>query len=69
MASPTGLADTWSFLEGGRKVSDFYGYCVRCKTRKGISEAKTITLKNGRRAIRGVCPDCGSAMYRILPRT
>ena len=49
-------------------MSDYFGYCVRCKTRKGIEHAKTIVLRNGRRAVRGVCPDCGTGMYRILPR-
>ena len=41
-------------------------YCVKCKTKREISEAKEVTMKNGRKALRGKCPDCGTGMYRIL---
>ena len=42
------------------------GYCVKCKAKKSISEAKEVTMKNGRKALKGKCPDCGTGMYRIL---
>jgi NAD-dependent SIR2 family protein deacetylase len=41
-------------------------YCVKCKAKKEISDAKEVTMKNGRKAMKGKCPDCGTGMYRIL---
>lgn len=42
------------------------GYCVKCKARKEIAEATEETMKNGRRAIKGKCPSCGTIMFKIL---
>ncbi len=42
------------------------GYCVKCKAKKTIKDAEEVTMKNGRSALRGKCPDCGTGMYRIL---
>ena len=43
------------------------GYCVKCK-KKGVemSGAEEVTMKNGRRAMKGKCPKCGTGMYCIL---
>ena len=40
-------------------------YCVKCKAKKEMKDAKEVTLKNGRPAMRGKCPDCGTSMFRI----
>ena len=42
------------------------GYCVKCKASKEIKDAKTVTMKNKRQALKGKCPTCGTGMYRIL---
>jgi uncharacterized protein DUF5679 len=42
------------------------GYCVKCKAKKEISDAVEVTTKNGRKAIKGKCPTCGTVMYKIL---
>lgn len=42
------------------------GYCVKCKTRKEISNGVEETMKNGRRAIKGRCATCGTVMFKIL---
>jgi ribosomal protein S27E len=42
------------------------GYCVKCKTRKEISNGVEETMKNGRRAIKGRCSTCGTVMFKIL---
>jgi len=42
------------------------GYCVKCKAKKEIAEAVEEVMKNGRRAIKGKCPDCGVVMFKIL---
>ena len=42
------------------------GYCVKCKSKKEISDANEVTMKNGRKAMKGKCPSCGTGMFRIL---
>ena len=50
-------------------VSGFFnepvGYCVKCKAKKEITDHKSITMKNGKPAIQGTCPSCGTKMFRI----
>ncbi len=42
------------------------GYCVKCKAKKEISNGIEETMKNGRKAIKGKCPTCGTVMFKIL---
>jgi ribosomal protein S27E len=42
------------------------GYCVKCKAKKEITDAVEVVTKNGRKAIKGKCPTCGTVMYKIL---
>ena len=42
------------------------GYCVKCKAKKEIVDAVDVTMKNGRKAIKGKCPTCGTGMFKIL---
>lgn len=46
--------------------SGMEGYCVKCKAKKEMKDAKEVTMKNDRKAMKGKCPDCGTGMYRIL---
>jgi hypothetical protein len=41
------------------------GYCMKCKTQRQIRDAKPITMKNGRPATEGTCPECGTRMFKI----
>jgi hypothetical protein len=41
------------------------GYCVKCRAKQEIKDAKAITMKNGKPATQGVCPKCGTKMFRI----
>jgi len=41
-------------------------YCVKCKAKKEMKDGKEVTMKNGRRAMKGACPDCGTKVFRIL---
>jgi hypothetical protein len=41
------------------------GYCVKCKAKKEIKDAQDITMKNGRPATQGTCPDCGTKIFKI----
>ncbi len=42
------------------------GYCVKCKAKKEIVDGAEETMKNGRKAIKGKCPTCGTVMFKIL---
>jgi hypothetical protein len=42
------------------------GYCVKCKAKKEIANGVEETMKNGRKAIKGKCPTCGTVMFKIL---
>jgi len=45
------------------------GYCVKCKTKREIKNANEVTMKNGRKAMKGECPECGTGMFRILGKS
>ncbi len=40
-------------------------YCVKCRAKREIQNAKKVTLKNGKPATQGVCPVCGTKVFRI----
>lgn len=40
-------------------------YCFKCRTKKDIKNPQKVTLKNGRPATKGVCPTCGTKLFRI----
>jgi hypothetical protein len=53
----------------GRQGENFHmaeGYCVKCKAKKEIVDAVEEVMKNGRKAIKGKCPTCGTVMFKIL---
>jgi hypothetical protein len=41
-------------------------YCVKCKAKKEMANAQEVKMKNGRPAMQGVCPDCGTKLFRIM---
>jgi len=46
------------------------GRCMKCKKQVEIKDANEIEMKGKggvtRRALKGVCPDCGTKVFRIL---
>jgi hypothetical protein len=38
-------------------------YCLKCKGKKEIKEAKATTMKNGKPATQGICAGCGGKMF------
>jgi len=55
-------------------------YCVKCHAKREMKDAKAITMKNGKPAMKdakaitmkngkpatqGICPTCGTKMFRI----
>ena len=51
------------YLEKGGELMQ--AYCVKCRAKKEMKDAKAITMKNGKPATQGVCPTCGTKMFRI----
>lgn len=41
-------------------------YCVKCKSKREMGKAEEVTMKNGRKAMKGTCTKCGTGMYKIL---
>lgn len=41
-------------------------YCVKCRTKRDMANAKEVSMKGGRSAMKGVCPVCSTGMYRIM---
>lgn len=41
-------------------------YCVKCREKRDIQGPTEVTLKNGRRALQGTCPVCGTKLNRML---
>ena len=44
-------------------------YCVKCKQKREMKDAKEVTMKNGRKAMQGVCSVCGTGMYLMMSRS
>ena len=44
-------------------------YCVKCKAKKPMKDAQQVKMANGRAAMKGKCPDCGTGLYRILGKS
>lgn len=46
-------------------------YCVKCKAKRDMEKEKEVTIKGKggvkRRAASGICPKCGTKMFKFLP--
>jgi len=40
--------------------------CMKCKKSVQIKNEQDVTMKNGMKAKRGVCPTCGTKVFRIV---
>jgi predicted GH43/DUF377 family glycosyl hydrolase len=48
------------------KVKPIVAYCMKCRAKREMKNPRATTLKNGRPAIQGICPRCGTKMFRIM---
>lgn len=48
-------------------------YCVKCKAKREMADAQEVEMKGKggmtRKAMKGKCPVCGTAMFRILGKS
>jgi len=42
------------------------GRCMKCKAQVEIKNPEDAVMKNGMKAVKGVCPTCGTKVFRIL---
>lgn len=47
-------------------MSEYEGYCVKCKKKVKITEPKETTAKNGILMVKGKCPECETTVCRFL---
>jgi predicted nucleic-acid-binding Zn-ribbon protein len=40
-------------------------YCVKCRAKSFMKDEKQVTMKNGKPATQGICPKCGTKMFKI----
>ncbi|MCL6629045.1 MAG: DUF5679 domain-containing protein [Armatimonadetes bacterium] len=40
-------------------------YCVKCKAKKEMKNPEQIVMKNNKPATKGICPTCGTKMFKI----
>jgi hypothetical protein len=38
---------------------------MKCRISRELKDAKPVTLKNGKPATQGICPACGSKIFKI----
>ncbi len=50
------------FVRGAMMVE---AYCVKCRSKREMNNPEKITMKNGKPATKGVCPTCGTKMFKI----
>jgi hypothetical protein len=53
-------------MRGGENMAEI-AYCVKCKDKREMKDYQHITMKNGKPALQGPCPVCGTKLTRILP--
>ena len=42
------------------------GHCMKCKEKREMLETEEVEMKNGRKALKGICKECGTKMFKIL---
>ena len=48
-------------------MADIQGYCMKCREMRIVKDGKVTEMaKTGRKAFKGVCPECGTKMFKIL---
>ena len=41
------------------------GYCVKCRHIVDMQKEEEVEMKNGKKAIKGECSECGKTLFRI----
>jgi len=41
-------------------------YCMKCRAKREIKNPQNVVMRNGRKAVRGICPVCGTKMFKFV---
>jgi uncharacterized Zn finger protein (UPF0148 family) len=53
-------------LPNPRRIPDMAeAYCVKDKMKVEVQNPQQITMKNGKKALQGTCPKCGTKVFKI----
>ena len=47
------------------KQEHIFGYCMKCRAKVKINKPHHVITKNWRHAIQGICPRCGTKIFRF----
>jgi len=45
---------------------EFEGYCVKCRTKRTITQGTVVKTSKDRPMAKGACPECGTTVTRFL---
>lgn len=57
------IAGSFNFKDSRRL--DMEAYCMKCKEKREAKNVEAVTMKNGKPAQQGICPVCGTKMFKI----
>jgi uncharacterized protein DUF5679 len=60
------MPTTGALLAAKRSISMEQGYCVKCREKREIKDVERVEMENGRKALKGVCPVCGTKITRFV---
>lgn len=61
---PSVLEEASAEAEGEHLAGE--AYCMKCKKKRDMQNPQKIVTKNGRNALEGVCPVCGTRLFRFV---
>lgn len=64
-ATPSGDAAPPAATQAGSSSEAVTAFCLRQKKRVTLQNPEPVTLRNGRRALAGTCPECGARIVRM----
>lgn len=47
-------------------MATYEAYCVKCREKREMKDPNQVEMKNGRPAMEGTCPVCGTKLFRML---
>ena len=65
--SPTGHSEVqWRLNDHCLRRCHMQAYCVKDRKKVEIKNPEKVTLPNGRTAVKGQCPICGTTVYTFV---
>jgi hypothetical protein len=60
------IAESEPAVENEETTSTVDAYCVKCRQKRDMEDPREIETKNGRHALEGTCPVCGTRLFRFI---